>query len=162
MAPRVKAPKIVAPLNYTTKVSADVTAGECVRLLAKHGAKAVGMTFDDDQQPTGLSFRIDTDLGERGYRMEVDSTGLGMQLAEASKAGLLTRAMPQSWYLTDEHVHAVAWRQVKDWLEANLAMIAARMWGLDRIMLPWMLVDPDTDVYQAIRGGVLALTAGAS
>jgi hypothetical protein len=161
MAPRTKAPKIVAPLNYTTKVSAEVTAGECVRLLAKHGASAVGMTFDADQQPTGLSFRIDTDLGERGYRMEVDSTGLGVQLAEASKAGLLTRAMPQSWYLTDEHVHAVAWRQVKDWLEANLAMIAARMWSLDRVMLPWQLVDHETDVYQAIRNQQLALTSGS-
>jgi hypothetical protein len=164
MAARVKAPKITAPLNYTTKVKAATTANECTGMLAAHGAEAVGLTFDDDRQPNGLNFRIDTDHGVQGYRIEVNSAGVLVQLETAYRAGVIKPSSGRSAvsFTTAAHAHMVAWRQVKDWLEANLAMIEASMWGLDRVMLPWMLVAPETDVYQAISGGRMALGAGIS
>lgn len=45
----------------------------------------------------------------------------------------------------------VAWRVVKDWLEANLALIAAQMATLDEVMLPYLHVDEGRTLWQAYR-----------
>ena len=40
---------------------------------------------------------------------------------------------------TVEHAERVAWRIVKDWLEAQLAMIEADLVGLDEVLLPFLM-----------------------
>ena len=35
----------------------------------------------------------------------------------------------------------VAWRVIKDWLEAQLALIDAQMATLDQVMLPYLVID---------------------
>jgi hypothetical protein len=55
----------------------------------------------------------------------------------------------------------VAWRVVKDWLEANLALVAAQMATIDEVMLPYLHVDGDRTLWQAYREREqAALTAG--
>jgi hypothetical protein len=41
-------------------------------------------------------------------------------------------------YATPEHAERVAWRVIKDWLEAQLALVAAQMATLEQAMLPHM------------------------
>jgi hypothetical protein len=155
--------KASPPKDYSTKITAAVTAGECVQLLAMHGADAVGLEFDrKTRQPSGLSFRIDTPWGVRGYQLPVKSAGVLAQLTAASEAGLLSKPSNRSMasLTTPEHAHAVAWRQLRDWMAAQIAMIEAGMWELSEVMLPWQLIAPQTSVYQAINEGQLALTGG--
>jgi hypothetical protein len=67
-------------------------------------------------------------------------------LAADAAAGRIRRA-----YGTPEHAARVAWRVIKDWLEAQLALIDARMAALDQVMLPYLLVDEDRTLYAAYR-----------
>jgi hypothetical protein len=64
-------------------------------------------------------------------------------------------------YQTREHAADVAWRVVLNWLEAQLALIAADMAKLDQVMLPYLAVDGGT-LYEIIRDQHLALPGGAS
>jgi hypothetical protein len=158
-APRKASP----PKDYSTKIAARVTAGECVQLLALHGAEAVGLEFDKQtRQPSGLSFRIDTPWGVRGYQLPVNPAGVLNQLRAAVDAGVIGKAggHTAAWHATPEHAKDVAWRQLKDWLAAQIAMIEAGMWELSEVMLPWQLVRPGETVYQAINDRSLALTDG--
>jgi hypothetical protein len=43
------------------------------------------------------------------------------------------------------HAHAskVAWRVIKDWLAAQIALIESEMATLDEVMLPYLIVGPD-------------------
>lgn len=61
-----------------------------------------------------------------------------------------------------EHAARVSWRVVKEWLEANLALIAAGMASPDETMLPYLHVAPERTLYQAYREreAALELTAG--
>ena len=153
--------KVTAPLNYSTKIDDDTTASECIRLLGKHGARAVAMLFEDGNV-AGLTFKIATTRGERSYHLPMRWQGTHKQLQAALAAGLLTRGGGRSSasFATEEQARRVAWRQLKDWLEAQLALIEGGMWELAEVMLPWELVDAETTMYQAVEASRLELTTG--
>src|SRR5689334_12546781 len=136
------------PLNYTTKIAAKRTAGECLDLLAEAGAHAVSVTYAD-RVPLGLAFRLDTAGGRRDFTLPVDADAMQIALRKA-----LQRDRPHvsgaefDRMLGREHAVNVAWRVVRDWLEAQLALISAQMASLDQVMLPYLEVDPGETLYQ--------------
>lgn len=139
------------PLNYTTKVPARRTAAECVELLAEAGADAVACQYRE-RQPVGLSFRLTTPEGPRDFTMPVNVDGVHQMLVKANKAGeFRSDGYRVSAYGTRDHAANVAWRVVRDWLEAQLAIIAAEMATLDEVMLPYLQVSPGRTLWEEIR-----------
>lgn len=150
------------PLNYTTKIAAAQTVGECQALLAKSGASAVAVEYAAGE-PVGLSFRLDTPHGRRDFTLPVNIAGIRQVLLNAERDGQFASLRKSSTAFTSQqHAANVAWRVVRDWLEANLALIAARMASLDEVMLPYLHVAADRTLYQAYREreAALELTAG--
>ena len=146
------------PLNYTTKIPAKRTVAECQDLLIDAGAKAVTVETDD-RKPVGLAFQLDTPAGLRAFRLPVNHGGVAtllrrVDLAKAWPASLYKSAPKLiPGYLTSQHALDVAWRVARDWLEAQLAIIDAGMVTVDEVMLPYMLVDPTTTVFDQYRAG---------
>jgi hypothetical protein len=140
------------PLNYTTTVPAARTVGECQSILAAAGAASVSVHFEDGL-PAGLSFTLKTPHGVRGFTLPVNIDGVQRLLVDANKKGALRSDGHQNARLEGrEHASNVAWRVVKDWLEANLALIAARMATIDEVMLPYLVVNDDgRTLWQAYR-----------
>jgi len=129
------------PLNYTTTVPVAQTVAECQSILAAAGASSVATDYDDGQ-PTGLSFQLKTPHGARHFTLPVDVAAMQAVLVKARKDGSF-ESLHASYnrlqsYTTREHAARVAWRFVKDWLEANLALIAAKMATIDEVMLPFL------------------------
>lgn len=152
------------PLNYTTKIAAKRTTGECLELLAEAGADAVSVTYTN-REPTGLAFRLNTPTGRRDFMLPVNIDGVQKMLAKANSEGRLrSDGYRTSAYQTRDHAANVAWRVVKDWLEAQLAVIGAEIVTLDQVMLPYLEVDAGKTLYQAFleNESRLALTTGAS
>lgn len=150
------------PLNYTTKIPAKRTAGECMDLLAEAGADHVSVTYAD-REPVGLAFDLRTAGGRRTFTLPVNVAGVQKMLAGANDRGALrSDGHKNSSYLTREHATNVAWRVVRDWLEAQLAIIAAEMVTLDQVMLPYLEVDPGLTLYERYLAldGQMAITAG--
>jgi hypothetical protein len=138
-------------LNYTTTVPATRTIGECQHLLANAGAAAVAVMYED-RKPVGLSFRLATAAGMRDFAMPVNVPGVRkvLQGIDQDKAWPATlRPNMIAKYLTPQHAANVAWRIVKDWLEAQVAIIAAEMTTLDEVMLPWLQLRGGRTLYQA-------------
>src|SRR6266516_4278852 len=113
------------PLNYTTSIPVAQTVGECQAILAKAGAASVAVHYKDGV-PVGLSFALRTPHGSRNFTLPVNVGGIHQVLIKAERDGKfagLRKARDQ--FVSHEHAGRVAWRVVKDWLEANLAIIAA-------------------------------------
>src|ERR1700735_2400652 len=107
------------PLNYTTKIPATQTVGECQALLAKSGASAVAVEYQDGE-PTGLSFRLDTPHGRRDFTLPVNIAGIRQVLVNAERAGQFASLKKSaSAFTTEQHAANVAWRVIRDWLEAT-------------------------------------------
>lgn len=149
-----------APLNYTTTIKVDTTLGEVQRILARAGCSAVATNYDGGRA-VGLSFTLRTPHGERAFSLPVNLDGVlkllqdSPQVAKARKSG--------RHYDTPDHAERVAWRVVKDWLEAQLALIDASMATLDQVMLPYLRVTPELTMWEAYReheaGALRALEA---
>lgn len=132
------------PLNYTTTIDPAKSATECVARLAAFGATAVGMTYDGKGFPTGLTFQIATEWGPRQFSLPVNTEGTRKALDRAYKAGHIA---PR--YTGPEHAGRVAWRVLKDWLEAQLALIEAGVANLTQVMLPYVHVEKGKTLWQA-------------
>lgn len=137
----------MATLNYTTTVNVDRTVGEVTKILAKAGAARVSTDYDQRGRAVGIGFMLTTPHGSREFTLAVDIEGVHELLRRdpaVQKRGVS--------FTTVSHAERVAWRVVKDWLEAQLALIAANMASLDQVMLPFLVVANDgSTLYDAYR-----------
>lgn len=150
------------PLNYTTKIPASRTGGECLNLLAEAGAHAVSITYKD-RQPIGLAFRLDTAGGRKDFALPIDGVAMQAVLRKALRDDPPHVSRTEKEHmLTIEHAWNVAWRVIRDWLEAQLALIAAQMATLDQVMLPYLEVAQGETLYGRFvaMDGRLALGSG--
>jgi hypothetical protein len=138
-------------LNYWTTVAADKTAAEIIRKLAAAGATQI-LTDYQAGRPTGVAFALHTPAGVRQYRLPVDVAAVE-KVMRAYGSGVQRR------YQNRYQAERVAWRIMKDWAEAQLAIIETHMLSVDQVFLPYMLVDGST-VYDLYLTQLLALGTG--
>jgi hypothetical protein len=120
-------------LNYTTKIDADRTAGEISRMLSKAGASAVLTEYDPkDSYVTALSFKMSVGDQSIGFRLPCDWKPVLTLLEQDRK---VPRALTNR-----EQAVRVAWRIVKDWVEAQLALIETKMVTTQQVFLPYAVM----------------------
>lgn len=146
----------MALLNYTTTIAVDKTLAEVQRLLAKQGARSILTEYDGSGNPQSVSFLIGTAFGDRGFRLPADTEAVWRVLTKQWNQGRVPRR-----FVTREQAARVAWRIIKDWLEAQLALIETEMVSLEQIMLPYMTMDDGRSLYQVMRERQFALPAGS-
>lgn len=134
-------------LNYTTTISAGKTAAEMQTALAKHGAESVSIIFRE-REPAGIAFTINTEFGPRDFQLPANVEGVEATIARQQRSGEI-RADRR--YQGAEHARKVAWRILKDWLGAQLAIIEAGLSRLDEVMLPYMLTSSGATISEAYR-----------
>jgi hypothetical protein len=139
-------------LNYTTTVNVDRTVGEIQKTLAAHGAKSIQIDYDGGL-PSALAFFAQTPFGERAYVLPANVDGVWQTLVQQGRS----RKIPNR-FVTKAQAARVAWRIVKDWTEAQMAIIEAGMVPLDQVMLPYMQVGSQS-LYDAMKESQLALPA---
>lgn len=132
-------------LNYTTKVNVYTTLGEIQRQLAKHGAKKIMQDYDDAGHIAALSFLIDTPAGPRGIRLPANVDAVHKVLEK------------QKVRCDREQAERVAWRIVKDWVEAQMAILESEMVQMDEIFLPYMVGAGGQTFFEAYRNNQLLL-----
>lgn len=132
-------------LNYTTKVNTYTTLGEIQVQLVKHGAKKIMQDYDDQGHITALTFLINTPSGPRGVRLPANVDAVHK---------VLTR---QKIKCDREQAERVAWRIVKDWVEAQMAILESEMVQMDEIFLPYMVNNNGQTLFESYRNNQLLL-----
>lgn len=138
-------------LNYTTDVPVSRTLGHVQALLVEAGARSISTEYDEVGKAAGMGFVVQTAYGVRHFVLPVNA---------AKVRAVLVADKVQARYQTPEHAERVAWRIIKDWLEAQLAIIRAEQASLDQVMLPYMS-DGDRTVYELYVDRQLALGPGS-
>ncbi len=132
-------------LNYTTKVEVYTTLGQIQSVLVKHGAKKILSEYDNAGNILALTFQINTPTGMRGIRLPANVDAVHKVLTK------------QKVKCDREQAERVAWRIVKDWLEAQMAILESEMVAMDEIFLPYMVNKSGQTLFQAYRDGQLLL-----
>ena len=141
----------MALLNYTTQIEAIKTVSEIMGILVAHGAREVLTQYDDDHRIQALLFNVRTPQGECEFKLPVD--------AEATLQVLQRQRVPGR-YLNHAQAVRVAWRIVKDWVEAQMALLETEMVKLEQIFLPYMVTPQGNTLYEAIRDRYFLLPEG--
>jgi hypothetical protein len=141
----------MAILNYTTSISTEKTAAEIQKKLAMAKAQAVLCEYDDEAVMCAMSFRIMTPHGLIFFRLPANTQGVFKALKADKKVPKRLK--------TKEQAANVAWRILKDWVEAQLAIVDAEMADMTEVFLPYAQGQDGRTMYQAIEDtGFKALT----
>lgn len=131
-------------LNYTTKVPVETTISEIQKALAQIKITAMMSEYDDDGVITGLAFRINTQHGVVSYRLPANIDSIYTFLQKH-------KGIDRNAYRTREHACRVAWRIVKDWVEAQVALIQAEQADKEQIFLPYAQTHSGSTVYELFQ-----------
>jgi len=130
-------------LNYTTKIKPEKTAGEIQSILGKSGAQAV-MSEYQGGEVTAISFRYEEQGNLLSFRLPINSEGV----LKAFK-----RQKIRNCCCNIDQAKRTAWRIVKDWVEAQMALVEANQADLVEVFLPYLQDDTGTTVYKRLQGG---------
>lgn len=135
--------------NYTTTINANKTIGEIQDILSKHGANAI-MTKYENGEITKLSFKIITSRGEIGIRLPANVDRVLQVLKNQRKKNSQVKD-------TREQATRTAWRIIKDWIDAQMAILETEMVEMEQIFLPYILNKEGQTLYEAFENNQLML-----
>lgn len=131
-------------LNYTTSVDVQKTLGEIQMCLAKRKVQALMQEYDDNGNPSALSFRVMTPFGLMTYQLPANVKQVYEVLRR--QKGVPARL------ITMEQAARVAWRIVKVWIEAQCAFIESGLVTIDQVFLPYAQDSSGQTVYERLTG----------
>jgi hypothetical protein len=135
-------------LNYTTKVPVERSVQEIQKTLVKAGAMATMLQYDNGMV-SSVAFKLDTKVGPVSFLLPSNPDGV-LKVMRKGKGGKVT---PEQL----AQANRVAWRILKDWIEAQMAIITAEMATPLQVFLPYAQTKEGT-IYECVqRGGLTKL-----
>lgn len=131
-------------LNYTTSIDAEKSAMEISKCLAAHGASAIMQEYDPSNgRMIALSFQIEVDGQRFGFKLPCDYRPILSILNESKRV--------PSRLKTNDQASRVTWRIVKDWVEAQMALVETNMVSTREVFLPYMVLKGGKTLAQAVQ-----------
>lgn len=135
----------MAILNYSTTKEVYETVSEIECILIKHKAKSIMKNYDGESV-TGLSFLIDTGMQQIPVRLPVKVDEC-LKILKKEK-----RESPRKQIKdTREQAERVAWRILKDWVEAQMALLDMEMVRFEEIFLPYIETDNGQTIFERLE-----------
>ena len=137
--------------NYTTDVPVNKTVSEIHLLLADHGAKRILFEYGANSVVTAIIFSIDTPNGEQAVKLPANADRV-REVLRQQKKNPKNRSRSQ---IDDsqEQAERVAWRIVKDWLAAQLAILETEMVDVQQVFLPYFADRTGRTLYEHMLPG---------
>jgi len=136
--------------NYTTTVPALKSIGEIQGILVAHGAKHILMDYDQGE-PMGIAFIAPTPHGDIPFRLPAN-----IERVQA----VLNKQRVRS-QVSEEFATRVAWRILKDWVRAQMAILETEMVSIEQVFLPYMQVgEKGKTLYEVMLDHNLQLPRG--
>lgn len=130
--------------NYTSKVPSVKSLAEIQSDLALHGARKIMLDFDDKGNAAGITFAISVNNQLIGFKITADIEGV---IAVFKKQNLKADR---------EQAERTAWKNVRDWILAQMTFVECGNAKMEEIFLPY-LTDGKQTLYEAYTKGQLLL-----
>lgn len=122
----------MAILNYTTKIDAWKTVNEVQQILSKHKVSHFAIK-NEGSFPVALSFTIDYNGAPLNFLLPCNHEGVLKCLKN-------DRKVPSS-SKNSEQALRTSWRIIKDWVEAQLAIVEAELAPLQEVFMPYLVIN---------------------
>lgn|SRR3990167_7504716 len=131
-------------LNYTTQIEASKTVGQIHGILVAHGARSILTNYDTQGQIESLSFEVATPHGVARIQLPIDPEAI-------------LRVMMRSDSRVPRHLvnrvqaTRIAWRIVKNWVEAQMAILETEMVKMEQIFLPYIQTQDGQTLFEVFE-----------
>ncbi|WP_440220902.1 hypothetical protein [Dietzia sp. MNB45] len=125
-------------LNYTTKVPVEKSVQDITKSLVKAGASSIMQDYDETGQVVAVSFRIMLEGNPINFRLPADWRST-QQVLKNDRVRY-----------EEPHARRVAWRITKDWVEAQMALLATKSVVLPQLFLPYAVDDRGVTLFEKI------------
>lgn len=142
--------------NAQTVVSVEKSISEIEKFLLQANATHVGRQYDGGRM-VGITFSVVTPRGERSFLVPVDVDSVYQRLEDC----WIHRQIAQR-YVNRDQARRTAWRCIRDWIRAQLALVGTGLATSDRVMMAYLETAPGRVIYDDFAQGhvkVLALPA---
>ena len=136
--------------NYTTTKDAYASVGEIQAMLARKGAQKLMIEYDDNQRVKCVSFTIQTPSGMQAVMLPSNVEATLSVLARQRTKNSQVKA-------TYEQAERVSWRILRDWLDAQLAILETEMVTIDQVLLPYFVNKQGQTLFEAYKAGRLLI-----
>lgn len=136
--------------NYSTEVSAERSIAEIEKILAHFGAGAIMKEYTTDGRVHSLTFKF----LNNGFKLPANVNGVKSVLFSGRRSYHGRDSMKNR----DDRAYRVAWRIIKDWIHAQLSLIASGQAQPQQVFLPYMF-DGKQTVFEKYEGKFLAQNA---
>jgi hypothetical protein len=150
-------------LNYTTKIDADKTAQEIAKELSMHGARAVLTEYDEKEGlVVAISFKINVDGADVAIKLPCDYKPVYAIMAKDKDFEHMWNKEKRAKQESELRAQSVrtAWRIVKDWVEAQMALIETKMVKTEQVFLPYVVTKSGQTVFEKMVENKFLLNDG--
>lgn len=130
-------------LNYTTQVDSGKSIAEITGILSKFGARTIVTDYDANGYTSGIAFVIMVEGLPLSIKLPVNVEGVFETLRYA-------KGVPGT-KKTREQARRVAWRILKDWLEAQLALFQVGQAEIAQVLMPYAVDAEGRTAYSMFR-----------
>jgi hypothetical protein len=138
-------------LNYTTKVASAKTVAQIQEILGGKGASHVSVDYANGKA-TAVIFGLKIGANAIHFRLPCNVAGVSAALKKSSQRSAIWRDQQQC--------ERIAWRIVKDWVEAQMALVEANQAEMGEVFLPYAIHSDGETFFQHFKNKQLALGAG--
>src|SRR5918911_1054911 len=124
--------------NYTSDKPIDRIFAELQQTLGTHGAKQISFDYDDDGKVQGVQFVIK--VNDRFIRVKLPARIEKAQavLKRQWYEGTISHKRGRENTYGYEQAYWVAWRNILDWVQAQMALLEIGMAKMEEVFLPYM------------------------
>src|SRR5438874_5849554 len=132
--------------NYTADIDINKIFAELQNTLGKHGAKQISFDYDNDGRIQSVQFVIKANDRFIPVRLPARVEKAQAVLKRQWEAGIISHKRGKEKTYGYEQAYRVAWRNILDWVEAQMALLEIEMVKLEEIFLPYM-VNPHGETF---------------
>ena len=127
--------------NYTSDKPLEKIFAELQQTLGAHGAKQISYEYGDDGNVQGVAFAVT--VHDHRIRVQLPARIEQAQavLTRQWDDGTISHKRGREHTYGDAQAYQVAWRNILDWVQAQMALLEIGMATMEEIFLPYML-DP--------------------
>lgn len=128
--------------NYSTTVDAYATIGKIQQMLGRNGASSISLQMDAAGNPTEMHFALLHNSQTLFFKLPVRADRTLARLIESG-------AEPR--YRTQAHALRVAWRNVEDWIKAQVTFLQMDQAEVAEVFMPYAVLPSGRTLWEIIE-----------
>ena len=119
------------------------------KMLIKAGARQISFEYNDDGKAIGITFAVETPKGKLPIKLPVRIKKIK---AVFDKEGV--------YYKDNMQPYRTGWKNIHDWIDAQLALLDTEMVKLEEVFLPYIIINNGKTCFEILENRSFQLPSG--